>query len=70
MTERTYTIIRTQCDGQRVMVSRCHTSEEARGLVASLHERSPGDYTIESSWGGSAETSVVGQGLRMDRKSQ
>lgn len=57
MMERTYTVIRTLGDGQHVTVSRCHTSEEARGLVASLGERSPGDYMIESSSNGSAAVS-------------
>src|ERR1017187_2365702 len=53
MGERTYMVIRTLGDGQHVLVSRFYASEEARGLVASLRESSPGDYTIESSSNGS-----------------
>lgn len=57
MVVRTYTVIRALGDGQHVIVSRCYTSEEPRRLVASLGERSPGDYAIEFSSNGSAAVS-------------
>jgi hypothetical protein len=56
MIERTYMVIHTLGDGQHLLVARCCTPEEARGLVTSLHELSPGDYTIECSSNGPAIT--------------
>lgn len=67
MGQRTYMVIRTLDDGRHVMVSRCYASEEARRLVASLGERSPGDYTIEASWNGSAAVSEPNRERPEDR---